>query len=363
MTVSDTPLVWLLTDDRPGNRTQGLGVAEALGWAYVEKPLTFNELQSRSNARLGATLASLDDASRSLIAPPYPDLVIAAGRRVVPAARWIRQETEGCSKVVLVGRKTPDSGADLTIRPAYLKQAESSNLVELLLPLTQVGPETLAKARAETPDPLQRLASPKTLFLVGGPTGQHLFDDDFAERMAREIAEAVERLGGGLSILTSRRTPPSAVAAIRRGAPSADLNGWTPDAAFNPVLAGLARADLVVVTGESESMLAEAVASARPLTIYPLVPLPLNAKSRIRGWIADSAISGGLIGRLCARIMADGWVTPRRDLAEMHSLLETRGWGRVFDGALNTKAPAPYDERARLAARIRDAMGAPWRSN
>ena len=37
--------------------------------------------------------------------PGYPDLVIGMGRRVVPIARWIKRDSGGRSRVVLLGRK------------------------------------------------------------------------------------------------------------------------------------------------------------------------------------------------------------------------------------------------------------------
>ncbi|HEY0293311.1 MAG TPA: ELM1/GtrOC1 family putative glycosyltransferase [Hansschlegelia sp.] len=348
------PLIWLLTDDRPGNRTQAVGAARTVGWPTVEKRLAFNDRQTVATPRLGATLETLDTASRASIVPPYPDLVIAAGRRAVPVAAWLRREAG--ARVVLIGRRTPDGVADLTVRTAYLRQVPHPRLLELALPLTQIDAERLAEARIAEPDPLEGLARPRVAFLVGGPTGQHDMSDAFAAGMAREVAAAAADAGGGLAILTSRRTPASAVSAIRGAAPGARLIAWSPDATYNPYVATLANADLLVVTGESESMLAEAVAAGLPLTIYPLVARPLSAKARVRAGIASLALGHGPLAALCGRVMSEGWVAPRRDLVVMHRLIEERGWGRVFDGRLNRESPLPHDERRALGDRIRAVM-------
>lgn len=345
--------VWLLTDDRPGNRTQAIGVARALGWPFVEKKLAFNARSQRATPLLGATLKTLDEPSRRLIAPPWPDLVIGAGRRVAPVARWIKQASGGAARVVLVGRKTPGPFADLTIRCAYFRQAPEPKLLELVLPPTQVDAEALARARAE-PDPLQGLLRPTCVFLVGGPTGAHELGAAFAERMARDVAQAAERAGAALAVVTSRRTPAAAVAAVRRGAPDALVHEWRADATSNPYLAFLAQADLLAVTGESESMLSEAAATGKPLTIYPLVARPPGRKARIRGRIASVALGGGPLAPLARKLMTGGWVTPRRDLAELHRAIERRGWGVVFSGRLNDKKPAPHDEGGLIRRRIAD---------
>lgn len=349
-----SPTVWILTDDRPGNRTQALGAARALGWPYAEKALTYTEKAARATPLLGATLDTLDEASRLIVEPPYPDLVIGVGRRSAPVARFIRQASGGRSRVVLIGRKIPAEAADLAVRQSYLVQPPDPRVLQLTLPLTKVDRAGLDKVRAAEPDPLAGLAAPRIALLVGGATAQYAFEESFAEEMARAVAAAAG--GGGLAILTSRRTGAAATAALRRGAPRARLIEWTPDAAYNPFLACLANADLLVVTGESESMLAEAVAAGKPLTIYPLPARPLNAKNRLRLAIARASRGGGALARAARRLMDQGWISPRRDLADMHRALIGRGWGRLFDGTLNRSAPAAQDEGARLAERVAALM-------
>lgn len=343
--------VWLLTDDRPGNRSQALGVARALGSPFEEKPLVFNGRAKLPAPLLGATLTTLDDASRAAITPPWPDLVIGAGRRVVPVARHLKL-AHG-ARVALVGRRTPVDFADLVIRCAYFTQTPDPRLLEIVLPPTKVDAAAL-EAAARTPDPFEGLARPRCVVLVGGPTGRHLFDDAFAARLAEALAEAAARAGVALAMLTSRRTPPSAVEALRKGAPEAWLSPWRPDARPDLVIAALAHADLVAVTGESESMLSEAAATAKPLTILPLPERPGGLQQRLFDQIGVAALSGGPFAPLARRAMRDGWVAPRRDLKALHALIEANGWGRVFDGALNRDAPNPREEdrfvRDRLAA-------------
>jgi mitochondrial fission protein ELM1 len=226
------PTVWLLTDDRPGNRTQVLGAARALGLPSIEKALRFHVSENRWFVRRGPSLATLEAQSRDLIAPPFPDLVIAAGRRSVPVVRWIKKASGGRVRAVLLGRKTPDGVADLTVRLSYFKQLPDPKLLELDLPLTQVDRDRLDEIATSEPDPLAELDRPRTVFLVGGPTGQHDLTADFAGRMTREAVAAAAEAGGGLAIVTSRRTPPGAVAAIRAAAGNArQARGGGPGAA------------------------------------------------------------------------------------------------------------------------------------
>ncbi|MFC3695131.1 mitochondrial fission ELM1 family protein [Chenggangzhangella methanolivorans] len=352
------PTVWLLTDDRPGNRSQAIGAARALGRPFEEKRLAFNEKAKRATPRLGATLETLDDVSQASIAPPWPDLVMGAGRRVAPIARYVKERSGGRAKVVLVGRRAPGGFADLTIRCSYFRQAPDPTLLELSLPPTKIDAAALAAA-ATGPDPLDGLPHPRAVALVGGPTGRHLFSDAFAGRMAQELAAAATAAGASLAMVTSRRTPPSAIAEMRRNAPTADIREWRPGGGPDPVAALLAFADLLVVTGESESMLAEAAAAGKPLTIVPLREKPAGWKQRLRDRIAAAAQGSGPVARVCARAMRDGWVSPRRSLADLHAVIVSRGWGRVFDGRLNLDPPAPREEDSLVRERTEALFATP----
>ena len=91
------PVIWVLADGRAGNRSQCLGVADQLGLAYQVKELNYGPLAALPNGLLGASLAGLTAESRAGLSPPWPDLVIAAGRRTAPVARKIgRLGGDGC---------------------------------------------------------------------------------------------------------------------------------------------------------------------------------------------------------------------------------------------------------------------------
>lgn len=354
-----TPLVWLLIDDRPGHRTQAVGLARWLGWPATEKQLVFNALNRIPNPLLGATLVSLDRARSDLLNPPYPDLVIGMGRRVVPVARWIKRRSGGKTHIVLLGRKAANNprDVDVSVACAHFQLLPHPGLVELALPPTQVDEATLAEARAAHGDPLAGLARPRVLLLAGGPTVHHRFEAAFAGKMAGEAAAAACARGGSLAIVTSRRTPADAVAAMRRAAPEAHVHEWRADRRDNPYLAYLAAADRIVVTGESESMLAEAAATGRPLTIYPLIARPESMKRRFSTRVRRGAESHGLWSAVCRALLVGGWITPPRDLDLMHRLMVKSGQAGLMADGLNETPPRPMLESRRLAERIAALFG------
>lgn len=353
------PLVWLLVDDRPGHRTQVVGLARWLGWPAVEKRLAFNALNRLPNPLLGASLISLKAGLSEPLSEPWPDLVIGMGRRVVPVARWIRRESGGQARVVLLGRKAANDPRDIDVAVAcaHFQLLPHAGLVELTLPPTQVDAATLAQARATHGDPLADLAPPRVLLLAGGPTAQHRFDAAFAAKMAGEVAAAARSLSGSLAIVTSRRTPAGALAAMRQTAPGAHLHEWRAGRRDNPYLAYLAAADLIVVTGESESMLAEAAATNRPLTIYPLPARPESAKQRLARLVRRGAGGNGAWAGLCRALLVGGWITPPRDLDLMHRLMVAQGQAGLFADGLNRTAPRAPLERRHLTERIGALLG------
>ena len=352
--------VWLLIDDRPGHRTQVVGLARLLGLASVEKRLAFRPINWLPNRMLGATLVTLDRGASDSLDAPLPDLAIGMGRRVVPVARWLRRASNGATRIVLLGRKAANDmrDIDLGIACAHFGLMQSPRLIEVVVPPTQVDAALLAEAAAARPDPLVGLKKPRIVLLVGGPTVLHRFDAAIAEAMARSIATATGALGGSLAIVTSRRTPGDAIDAIRRAAPDAHLHLWQKDRADNPYMSYLANADLLVVTGESESMLAEASATGRPLTIYPLPPRPERLKERIGGRLRNWSERPGALGTIGRSLLGGGWLTPPRDVDRMHVLMVERGLAAMFEGAINTRAPERRDDIGRVRERVAALLAA-----
>jgi uncharacterized protein len=346
--------VWLLLDDRPGHATQVKGLAQKMGWVAMPIDLKFNRLNWLPNPLLGGSLLSLGARDRQKLRAPYPEIVVGMGRRSVPIARWIKRQSGGASRIVLLGRKAMGSTSDIdfSVSCVHFNQIPRDGLFELVVPPTQVDRETLEAARVLRPNPISALKHPRVVLLVGGPTVQHRFDERDASELASAISATTSQLGGELAIVTSRRTPAAAVEAMRRAVPHVHLHVWSKDTKDNPYLSYLAHADLLAVTGESESMIAEAAATGVPLTIYPLQAKPAGMKSVLAGALRRKADQTGVLATLCRHIILGGWVTPPRDLGLMHREMERRGLAHVFDGKLNTTPPQPSHEFERLAVRL-----------
>jgi hypothetical protein len=371
------PAVWVLADDRPGNATQSIGLAEALGWPFERVDLSFSPLVYLPNPLLGASRRVLARASRERLCPPWPDLVIAAGRRTAPVARWISEETRGRTRIVQLGRKgaNPADPFDLAISPEHARLCPHPNRFETAGALTHIRKSKLNDAARQWEYLFAPHPSPRIALLVGGPSQNYSFTPEEALAMARGVATMAARAGGSVFVTTSRRTGTAQTDAIARGIPdAAHFHRWSPEQkpSENPFLGYLALADVLVVTGESESMLAEASASEKSVHIYPLAPRRPTLLVRLGAALVDRVV--GLaesrprnnrgttrpqqgLELLCSRLIARGFVRPQRDLAGVHETMVSRGLARMFDGSLGDAPPVGHSEVEDAADRVRAMMG------
>jgi mitochondrial fission protein ELM1 len=372
--LSAPPRVWVLEDDRPGNSTQSLGLAEALGWPFEQKRLVPRALARAHNRWLGASRAGVDPRRSSPLEPPWPELVIAAGRRTAPVALWVRERSGGRTRTVMLGRKGGDDADlfDLVVTPRYCRLYPHPRRLEVAAPLHRAAGTRLAAARERFAH-FSELPSPRIALLVGGSSGQYKLGADDVARLGRQALELARESGGSLLATTSRRLSAPATRALQETlAGAALLHVWRPDDDANPYLGILAWADAFVISGDSESMLAEASAQGKPVYVAPFpVRRSFRALALLRDWVwrRAAALPEGPRGtprpqrgleRLCGRLIERGFVRPSRDLGLLHADLVRRGAARELDAA----APATLDFAAQplrdldaVTARVRELMG------
>jgi mitochondrial fission protein ELM1 len=381
------PRVWVLVDHKPGHKTQSLGLAEELGWPYERFDLDFNGLAELPNVMLGSSLRGLAPKSAALIRAPWPDVVVAAGRRTAPVASWVRKQSQGTTRTVQMGRMGAfhDDDFDLAVAPAYAGLYPDHRRIDTAIPITRVSAPALDAAGVEWKGLLERAAAPRVALLVGGSDPSFDFRPEVARKLGADVAEMVRRVGGSVFVTTSRRTPSAAADALEQalGDAVAHFHRWSADEASdaNPYLGYLALADALVVTGESASMLAEACSCGKPIQIYPLPEISLSGGPRaialraLRGtadWVVSQAYAQpnnkrGFerpqrgVGLWCAKLVSHGVVRPTSRIGRMHEVLIDRGLARFFDGRLEGLGPdhVHLSEARRVADGVRELMGTP----
>ena len=364
--LNSPPTVWVLADDKPGHSTQSVGLAQALGWPYEVKRLHFTALNRLSNRLLGASLISLNTSRSASLTPPWPDLVIATGRRAAPIARWIQKQSHGQTRLVQLGRKGGEIAEqfDLVVTCVHFRLLPHPRRIVTIAPLNPVIFEPLAQATERWHGLFDNTPRPRVALLVGGSSATHRLNADTARRMGEEVRAFAHTAGGRVFATTSPRTGVQATQALSVGlGASHSLYRWQPGRQDNPYLAYLALADVLVVTGESESMLAEAAASGKPVYIYPLPERARGVRARIKDWIVARAQTSRVNNRgtvrpqaglayVCARLIEQGIVQPRRDLNMLRQALVHRGMACFFGEPLETGQRPPLREMDDVVHRL-----------
>ena len=347
MTAADGPLVWGLLGRNAGDNAQVRSLVEALGYRFVLKPLAFNRLSLAPNLVLGASRLSLAGRGQGeKLAPPWPNLVVCAGRRSVPAARWIRARSGGRARLVQLGRpQAPLRCFDLIVTTPQYGLPRRGNIVHNLLPF-QPPAEVSDRAVAVWRRTLSPRPRPWIALLVGGAAWPFAFGPAEAGTLAARASRAAARRGGTLLVSTSPRTGPAATEALAADLEgSFILNDWRdPKADF--YRSALRLADRFVVTGDSVSMMAEAIGTSRPVEIYDL-PL-LSASLACLTRLAETPALAG-----AAHL---GLGLPPRDAGRVRDALIARGAAASFGDPDPAGAIDAARERRATVERIRSLV-------
>ena len=320
------PRTWVLADDRPGNVNQALAVAEALAWPFLVKTLRYGPLARLPNGLLGGSVLGLTAAARAGLAPPWPELVIAAGRRTAPVARWLKRRLPAAFLVQLMW---PGSarGLDLVAVPAHDDLRARPELLRTQGAPHRITPARLERAAAALAPRLVDLPRPRIACLVGGSNRAVRFTATDAVTLARQASALARSRAGSLLVTTSRRTDDACAAALA-GAIDVPrlLHRWSPQSAGpdNPYLGLLGAADAIIVTADSASMCTEACAAGRPVFLF-----------------RPAAGASAKLARLHAALEAAGYLRP----------LGAAAWPE--------RSPPPLDPATAVADAIRARLSGP----
>jgi uncharacterized protein len=261
--------VWVLLDDRAGNKGQTIGVAQALKWPYEIKNIVYDKWVKLPNILRGASVLGIQKECLTQIKPPYPDFVISAGRRLYPLSRYIRKISGKKTKIIHL--MNPGAAG---FRDAFLialpkhdgYHGKSKNVFETIGAPHKVTPLLLDQEKKKWEQTLEKYPSPRISLIVGGSTK----DSPFTLEMAKTFVQKVRQIPhGSFLVTTSRRTPEEVVSYMEKELSGEKCFFYKGQADMeNPYFGLLSWADTVVVTGDSISMCAEACATGKPVYIF-----------------------------------------------------------------------------------------------
>lgn len=358
------PRVWALLGDNDVGNAQVRRLVAALGWPYEERRLVFTARASLPPVLLGASLAGVDTDRSSPLSPPWPDLVIAAGAKSVPAALWIRKQSGGRTRLVQLGRPlAPFHLFDLIIAGPQHRLPIRDNVLHVTAPFVGMDGDELQRAREVWQSRLSNLPTPRTALFVGGGGWMRRVAVGKAAELGRTVAGKVAEEGGSVLVAFAPDVPARAREALLAALPVPHVvadagREREAQAAF------LALADQFVVTDDDPALLAEACLTSKPVALYGRGQ---REESRILEpvWKLGAMLLGltyrgtphqqTWLGRLADELATRGLLFVPRDLEAYHDALEARGLITRI-GSTPRARPHPLDDLARTVERVRSLM-------
>jgi hypothetical protein len=132
------------------------------------------------------------------------------------------------------------------------------------------------------------LARPVIAVLVGGTSLPEILNDRAAKTLARSLADHIRGSGGTPLVTTSPRTSRKASFALAQSIPAPHIVHQWREGEVDSYRRSLELADEIVVTSDSVSMVADALATGKPVSIYRL-PQTWKLKHRAIEWLFKQA--------------------------------------------------------------------------
>ncbi len=310
---------WVLSDGKPGHQNPSLGLAEAIGLEVTLKRVHVRPPWSRLPPQLWFAPFRAVAPGSDLLTPPWPDLLIAAGRRTVALSIAIRGRARGRTFTVQILDPTvPPDRFDLVVAPRH-DRLSGANVISTVGSLNRVTTERLAAAARAFSDSVAHLPRPRVAVMLGGASKRHRLDQELAADIGDRLAALAANAGAGLMVTASRRTGDANEALVRARLDGVAAVMWD-GVGENPYYGYLALADAVIVTSDSVAMACEALATGKPVHI---IELP-----------------GG-----------------DAKFERFHQGLRSAGYTRPFAGTLERWEYPPLRETARVADEVRRRMG------
>lgn len=316
--MTERPLLcWVVTEGIAGTENQCLGVAEAMGITPVVKRIKlrfpWKQLSPWLDAGHGLSLAAGSDA----IAPPWPDLVLASGRKAIGIGRHIKRRSGGKSFLVNIQDPRLDPAKfDLVVVPQHDK-TRGGNVLVTTAGLHRVTPQKLAEGAEAWRGKLAHLPAPRVAVMIGGNSRAHAMTLENAGSLAAQLQHLAAH-GYGVMVTASRRTGADNTRLLREKLSGNNVFFWD-GTGENPYFGFLGLADYIIVTEDSVSMTSEAISTGKPVYI--------------------AGLTGG-----AARLNA------------FHRLLQAQGFTRPFTGELQAWSYDPPNDTIKVAEKIRAEM-------
>ena len=248
---------WIITEGMAGTENQCLGVAEALGVTPRVIRIKLRQPWKSMSPFLGMECACTFEPK---LEGPWPDLLLASGRKSIAASRYIKRMSGGRTFTVQIqDPRINPKNFDLVAVPAH-DPTRGENVAVTIAAPNRITGHSLARAKTDFAPLFAMMPSPRIAVLIGGNSKAHSISEHGMERLGVQLAS----LSGSLMITVSRRTTEEQKHAFLRGLGDRPCFFWD-GTGENPYQGMLAWADTILVTADSVSMLGDAATTGKPV--------------------------------------------------------------------------------------------------
>lgn len=303
---------WIVTEGIAGTENQCLGIAEALGLTPEVKRIALHQPWKSLSPYLPF------EQSWSFIPalkPPYPDLLIASGRKSIAAARYIKKASGGKTFTVQIqDPRISPKNFDLVAVPEH-DPTRGDNVIVTIAAPNRINNKKIENAKVQFADILSTLPTPRVAVLIGGTSKAYTMTQETMKKLCKQLKK-LDKQGYGLMVTASRRTGEENLTLLKKELANTNAYLWD-GTGENPYFGFLGWADFVLVTADSVSMLSEAATTGKPLYIIPL--------------------EGGT-----------------KRINSFHDLLKQKNIARLFDGTLEHWGYTPLNDSGHVADAIKE---------
>lgn len=262
---------WIITEGLIGTDNQCFGVTDALGITPDHFKVTLRQPWKSLSPWLGWENRQ---SFQSFPEPPWPDLLMTAGRKAVAASRFIKKQSGGQTFTLhLQDPKCDPADFDLVAVPRH-DDLRASNVI-----VTESAPNRLSDTRLKTAlkefSHFGNYPAPRIAVLIGGASKTHNMSDAGLDRLITQL----QSLKASLFVTVSRRTEPAHQEKLQAALHDENILFWdgTPP---NPYHGMLAWADMILVTADSVSMISDACTTGKPTFMIPMEARKKNGSKR-----------------------------------------------------------------------------------
>ena len=269
-------IAWCVTDGVVGNISQVKGLASAMKLNYqlktVELRAPWKYLPPGYLPSINSTIKNLADFHENA----DPDYVITCGRKSVYLSLYLKNKLK--NKVITIHIQDPKIDSrlfDHVIAPEH-DSIHGPNVIKSVLAINHINEKLLFLESEKFKEKLDFLNKPIVTLILGGKSKSYIFDKYILNDLSKKIDAIVDNNSMSLVILFSRRTD-LFIKNFMIKKYSKIHKVWT-DELNNPYLALLDLSSSLICTGDSVSMVSEAIYSKKPVFIFKLKSKKKNNK-------------------------------------------------------------------------------------